>query len=351
MPKSMVVSVATWAVGCIAGVAACGSHSNATGGIDAMGAGDAGDKNDAMPPDMMPSGASHHGYVVSHMFVPTNAAQVSAYGLDLGSAISSTPDGTVDNALGKFFNALNSISPDIIQGTINTAVDRGSILMLLDLDTTGFLDASAGTLGVKLGSNPVPAACDGATDTTCRQHLTGTASFSVAPNSPADAVVSGAIVAGTFNGGPGTLVLQIAIGSTTPIKLDLLHARIKAGSISAGGIATANVGGLVTLDQVFSKICPALQAQFQSILDRDCTPSGAGTPPTCGCTAGSTGAAILAKFDGDMLGTTPDCTVTTTEILSAPELKPDSCPLDSCTAASVLSAGVKVDAVSATLPM
>lgn len=351
MPKSKVVSVVAWAVGCIAGVAACGSHSNSSGGIDAMGAADASGMTDAMSPDTVPPGAMHHGYVVSHMFVPTSDAQVSAYGLDLGSATSSTPDGTVDNALGKFFNALSSISPNIIQGTINTAVDRGSILMLLDLDTTSFLDASTATLGVKLGSNPVPAACDGAADTTCRHHLTGTASFSIAPDSPTDAVASGAIDASTFHGGPGNLVLQIAIGSTAPIKLDLLHARIQASSISADGITTANVGGLVTLDEMFGKVCPALQAQFQSILDHDCTPGGAGTPPTCGCTAGSTGAAILAKFDGDMSGSTPDCTVTTTEILSAPELKPDSCPLDSCAAASALSAGVKVEAVSATFPM
>lgn len=317
--------------------------------MDAMGAADARDTTDAMPPE-----ALHHGYVVSQMFVPTNDTQAQAYGLDLGSKTSSMPDGTVDNAMGAFFTAVNAFSLDI-QGTVNTAVDQGSILMLLDLQTTNFLDASAATLGVKLGANPVPAACDSAADTTCRHHFTGTASFSTAPNSPTDALVSGAIVAGTFNGGPGTLVLPIAIGSTTAIKLDLLHARVRASSISANGIMTATVGGLVTLDQIFPKIGPAIQARFQGILDLDCTPGGAGTPPTCGCKAGSTGAMIITAFDGDIPGTAADCTVTTLEIFSYPAIKallqPDSCALDSCTAADALSLGVKVEAVSATFPM
>lgn len=354
MVKSMVVSGAAWAVGCIVGVAACGGHPNGNGGIDAMGEMDGGGKSDAMPPDAIAPGAMHHGYVVSRMFVPTNDSQALAYGLDLGGSTSSTLDGTVDNALGKFFSAVSSISADIdLQGAIDTAVDHGSLLLLLDLETTGFLDASVARLGEQLGSNPVPAACDGAADTTCRHHLTGTASFSIASDSPAVAAVSGAIVAGTFNGGPGTLVLPMAIDGTTPIKLNLLHGRIQASSISADGIATMNVGGLVGLDEVVSKIISAVQARFQAILlDSGCTPSGA---PTCGCTAGSTGAMLLTEFDGDITGTTRDCVITNLEIMGSPRLKPllklDSCALDSCAAADTLSVGVQVQAARATFPM
>lgn len=299
----------------------------------------------------------HHGYVVSSASVPASDMQVRQFGLDLGSKTSSKPDGTVDNALGSALSALAALNFDI-QGTVNTAVDQGSIILLIDFQTKDFSSSSAAGFGVKLGATPMPAACTGPTDPTCRHHLDGTGTFTIAADSPMDAEVAGTIANGTFNGGPGDITLQIAIGSATaPIKLNLLHARAQATSITDAGL-TAIVGGLVTQGELTTSIGPAIQVQVAGILDRDC-PVAAGatrTPPTCGCRASSTGATVVAALDGDLtMGADKDCLISTAEVLGFPLVKslllPDSCSTDSCKTADSLSVGVQVKAVKATFPM
>lgn len=319
--------------------------------IAACGGGDSSDST------ITPEGP-HHGYVVSSASVPTSDAQVRQFGLDLGAKTSSKPDGTVDNALGMALSALAALNFGI-QGTVDTAIDQGSIILLIDFQTKDFTTSSAAGFAVKLGTNPVPAACSGATDTTCRHHLSGTGAFSIAADSPSDAAVAGKITGGTFNGGPGDVTLQIAIGSATaPIKLNLLHARAQVTGISDTGIMSAIVGGLITQADLTNSIGPAIQVQVAAILDRDCPVAvgAARTPPLCGCKASSTGATVVAALDGDLtMGADRDCTISTAEVLGFPLvaqlLRPDSCSEDSCKAADSISVGVKVQAVKATFPM
>lgn len=288
---------------------------------------------------------THYGYVVSKASVPSMPGQDTQFGLDLGAKTSSQPDGIVDNAIGRVFLTLTMLQFDI-QGTINTAVDQGNILLLLDFQTTDFTNAGAAGLEVKLGANPMPAACSSATDTTCRHHLDGSGKFDLAPDSPTDSLVTGKIAGGTFTGGPGNLTLQIAIGSTTPIKLDLTHARATATSISPTGM-TAVLGGVVTVDQLTTQVGPPLQTAVTAIFDRDCTKTGA----NCGCKAGSTGLLIENIVD-----TMPkDCAISVDELFGntvvKPMLQPDSCSKDTCAMADALSIGIKVEAVKATFPM
>jgi hypothetical protein len=303
---------------------------------------------------IVPTGA-HHQYVVSNAFVPTTDAQVRQYGLDLGAKLSSKPDGIVDNALGQALLALTMLNFDI-QGTISTAVDQGNIILLVDVQTADFNSSGAAGLTVKIGSNPTPPACSGPADTTCRHHLSGTGSFQIAADSPPDALVTGKIASGTFNGGPGDITLQIAIGSPTPIKLNLLHARAQASSISDTGIMTAIIGGLVTQDELTTQIGPAIAASVSAILTRDCTPRGA--PPDCGCKNPSTGLTVVRALDGDLAmtgGPAADCQVSADEVLGFALVKqlllPESCSMDTCKAADSLSIGIKVQAVKATFPM
>jgi len=298
----------------------------------------------------------HHGYVVSSVSIPTSDKDVTAFGLDLGSKTSSKIDGMVDNKLGAALSVLTALNFNI-QGTVNAAVDQGSLILLIDVQTQDFMNSNAAGFGVKIGANPVPAPCNGPADTVCRHHLDGTGTFSIAANSPSDLAVAGKIVNGTFNGGPGDVALQLAIGSTTPVELSLLHARVKASSISDAGIMTAIVGGLVTQDELTTSIGPAIQVQVAGILDRDC-PVAAGatrTPPGCGCNAGTTGATLITAFDGKAPGTAADCEITVPEILGFPVvaqlLMPDSCSTDTCKTPDSLSIGVKVTAVKATFPM
>jgi hypothetical protein len=298
---------------------------------------------------------THYSYVVSSAAVPTSDAQVHQFGLDLGTKTSSKLDGTVDNALGAALSGLAAFGFDI-QGTITTAVDTGSILLLLDFQTEDFATSTAAGLTVKLGATTTPAPCNGSADTTCRHHLDGMGTFTVAADSPADALLPGTIASGTFKGGPGDITLQIAIGSPTPIKLNLLHARAEASTITETGIMTGNLGGLVTQEQLTGQVGPAIAASVSSILDRDC-PVAAGvtrSPPDCSCKNPSTGLLVVHALDGDLVasgGPAANCQITADEVLGFPLVKsllqPDSCSADSCKAADSLSIGIKITAVKA----
>jgi hypothetical protein len=300
---------------------------------------------------VVPEG-THYGSVVSQASVPENNTEARNFGLDLGAAKSGTPDGTVDNRLGEVLATLASMGFDI-QGTIDEAIATGSIILLVDVQTKDFMNASAAGLSVKIGATPTPEPCTDPADlTTCGKHLQGTGSFTISPNSPADALVAGRIVNGTFNGGPGDLSLQIALGTTEPLTLGLLNARAKATGLSETGITTLTVGGSLTTDDLNTQVLPAIQGQVAGVIERDCGTGG--TPPACGCAVDSTGATILTLFDGTAVGTVQDCTVSVEEIagnfLIKSLLAPDVCSTDSCAAPDALSLGIQVQTVKATFP-
>jgi hypothetical protein len=300
---------------------------------------------------VVPEG-THYGYVVSKASVPTSNTQATDFGLDIGASKSGTPDGLVDNRLGEVLGLLAGMGFDI-QGTVDTAIAQGSIILLVDFQTKDFTNTSAAGFGVKIGAMPVPAACTDPTDpTTCGKHLTGSASFSIDPDSPADALVAGKIVNGTFNGGPGDISLQIALGSTEPITLSLLNARARATAISDTGM-TATVGGALSTSELMTQVIPAIGAQIEGVLDTECGTTR--TLPTCGCPTGSTGADLLGLFDGDIAGTADDCNISTEEIAGHALIKgllgPDVCSTETCTAPDALSLGIQVQTVKATFPM
>jgi hypothetical protein len=297
----------------------------------------------------------HTGFVASEVKVPTNSTEARQFGIDLGAAKTSKPDGTVDNQLGMVLGTLAGQGFDV-QGTIGTAVAEGSIILLVDLQTKDFTASSAAGVSIKLGDNPQPPACMDANDTVCGKHLTGNATFTIDPSSPQNAAVAGKIVGGTFNGGPGQIALQIALGGTEAITLDLYGARVKASGISATGITEIVFAGALTKTDLDTKVIPAIHAQLGPLITRDCT--GTAPPEPCGCAANSTGKTVLDLFD-----TSPkDCTVSVTEIqtntLIQSLLSPDVCAkLDnssgeaSCDMPNALSLGVAAKAVGAMFPL
>ena len=68
---------------------------------------------------------------------------------------------------------------------IDTAVDRGAILLLVELQA-GDVVASPARLTLFTGGTAQPAPCNGAGDTVCRRHLAGTGVFTVAGDSARD---------------------------------------------------------------------------------------------------------------------------------------------------------------------
>jgi len=286
----------------------------------------------------------HHQYVVSKANVPTTATQVTQFGLDLGAPKTNKQDGQVDNALGTTLSTLSLMHINV-QGGIDTAVNDGSIILLVDVQTESFDSSNAAGMKVSLGDNPTPAPCTNDADPlTCGQHLKGTGMFSIAANSPTDAALTGTITGGTFDGGPGDVTLQISLGEGDPITLALHGARAEVSGITDTGIATAKIGGAVSQSDINGQVIPAVAAQITPIITRDCPTPAA---PDCMCVSGSTGATVLSLLDTDH-----DCTVTVTEIQNNSLIKsllgPDVCIEDSCDKPDALSIGISATAVAAT---
>jgi hypothetical protein len=279
-----------------------------------------------------PEGAHTH-YVVNKVFVPTSSNEAQEYGLDIDGI-----DG-VDNQLGSTLSALTTIAHFDIQGTIDTAVAQGSIILLADFQTKSFTSSAAAGMQVFLGTNPNPAACNGSADTTCGHQFSGTASFDVTANS--NPAIAGKIMGGTFTGGPGKLALQIALGGTTPITINLIGARIKASTISDTAIGSVIFGGAIAKTDIDGTIIPAIVPNLKDTVARDCNMLTA--PPGCGCTSGSTGETIISTFDKSPV----DCDITAQELLMngivMSALQPDV-TIDGVPAVSI---GIKATAVGA----
>jgi len=302
--------------------------------------------------NIVPAGP-HHTYVAAEANVPTNATQSKDFGLDLASSTDDQPDGVVDNQLGMVLATLAGQAMFDVQGAITQSVLEGSIILLVDLQTEDFQASGAVGVAVKLGSNPQPEPCtDPTMIATCGQHLKGTGTFQIAAGSPDNAAVTGKIVGGTFNGGPGDITLQIALGAS-PVTLNLHGARVKASGMTDTGIDTAIFAGALLKTDLDNTVIPAIQGQLGPIITRDCTDLA--NPPDCGCTAGSTGKTILGLFDSDP----KDCAVSVAEIqnnaLIKSLLSPDICVNDganggNCAMPNALSLGIKAKAVAATFP-
>jgi hypothetical protein len=302
--------------------------------------------------NVVPEGTHYH-YVANAVFVPTSNTQAREYGLDLNG------DSQVDNQLGMVLSTLAGMGFDI-QATLDTAVAEGSIILLADFQTKDFTNTTAAGIQIFLGDNEMPAACNAGemynemTKTGCKHHLDGTGSFSIAANSPTNAALGGKIINGTFTGGPGNLSLQIALGGTDAIKLDLIGARAKGSMISDAMIGSGTSGGMilagaVTKEDIDTKVIPAIQAQLVPIIARDCTdltnPAGG-----CGCAADSTGKTILGLFDTLKADGTAgkDCAVSVEEIKNNQLIVSLLAPDVTIDGKMALSLGVKATAVKAT---
>lgn len=298
--------------------------------------------------NVVPEG-THHQYVVSKTSViPTapHSPTEPGFGLDVGGKTSTTLDGRIDNQLGTALSILSGLSADLsVQGTLDTAINQGSVILLVDFQSKDFVNSNAG-FGIKFGASPNPAACTGTSDTTCGHHLMGGASFQVATDSPNDTSLAGKLAGGTFEGGPGELSLQITIGNTTPILLPLINARVKVTSVSATSLK-ALVGGMITGADLKTYVGGALQASVAPLVADGC--NDLTHPPECGCMG--LAATIMTVADGAD-GTAPDCAISAQELLqnraTGVYTTPDVCSTSSCTAPDALSVGLNIEAVSAT---
>ncbi len=297
---------------------------------------------------IIPEG-DHYHYVANNVLVPTSNTQSREFGLDLNG------DKTVDNQLGMVLSTLNGMGLDI-QSTIDAAVAEGSIVLLVDFQTKDFAATTAAGIQVFLGDSDMitPAACNASemynpdTKMGCRHHLDGNGMFVIDAQSPSNAALGGKIVGGTFTGGPGDLSLQIALGGTMAIQLDLIGARVKASSISEAMIGSGTsggivVGGAITKSDIDTKVSPAIQSQLNPIVMRDCddlsNPAGG-----CGCANDTTGKTLLGLFDSNP----KDCSISVEEIATNQLVVSLLSPDVTIDGKMALSLGIKATATKAT---
>ncbi|MCP3141581.1 hypothetical protein [Pyxidicoccus xibeiensis] len=282
-------------------------------------------------------GGAHYTYVASELAVPTNNSQAREYGLDLNG------DGSVDNQLGQMFGTLVVQGFDV-QSSVTTGVDRGSTIQLFDFAADNLSNDATASVAMKWGDPATanPAACASGADTQCRRHLQGMGTFTLAPDSPNVAALSGAFSGGIFNGGPGTLPLAITLGAA-PLKATLMGARIRARGASESAVETIIVAGAMSEADVQAKLIPAMALSFSAQVSADCHAPG---QLDCGCAESSSGKTLIALFD-----VAPrDCTISSEEVsgssliqaLLSPDVVIDGTP--------GLSLGLKAKAVKAMFP-
>src|SRR5262245_4278844 len=189
----------------------------------------------APPPDMPNLGAHRH-YVMDRQAIPTTSAEIAVNSLDLDG------DGMTDNQLCQAFSTLASQGFDVASAT-KTAVDRGTVILLFDLQSADLATAATATFTTLHGFAPIPAPCVSASDVVCRQHLGGTGAFNAESPSTAPPL-AGAISGGVLTGGPGKLTIEAApLGA--PVSLELIGARVKVSDITDTTIGGGVLGGAI----------------------------------------------------------------------------------------------------------
>jgi hypothetical protein len=253
---------------------------------------------DAKLIDAPPAPAGHTHFVVEKMMLPATNSQARDYGLDLNG------DQTVDNQLGMVIATLSSMGFNN-QVTMDKAIDTGATIMLGDLGADDLVTTTNATFTMFQGTNPMPPACASAQDTVCRHHLQGTGSFTIDPTAPVDSPLLGTITASKLTAGPGHLTISFVIGSSAPITVTLLGARVELTSTAT--MSTGKLAGAISMTDVNGKIIPKMQSGFMAVVSKECTMLT--SPPSCGCPANSSGKTLLGLFD-----TNHDCAISLSEV-------------------------------------
>ena len=214
-------------------------------------------------------------------------------------------DNVLANALGILVQSTGQ-SIDVLETATNGAILEGSSIYLVAFQTPDFTTASGAGFTLATGSNPSPAPCtDPNEPATCGQHLDGSGSFDSDDES---AQLAGKIVSGVFEGGADqdiTLNVVISIEAGVPVPIPLSGARVKLSGISATGITSGIIGGVLTINDRDTKTFPGIVDTLQAIITRDCAPEGG----ECVCENGSTGASvstIAAPTNECVVELTPD---------------------------------------------
>jgi hypothetical protein len=282
---------------------------------------------------------AHHQYVVDRLVVPRTGSTPIKLDID--------GDGDTENRfaslLATFLQQTGSDLAFVRQADVDRGIDRGQVILLADVVSLELANAAAATFRTLEGATPSPAACTGET---CRGHLAGGATFSIAPSSPSSSQVAGALVGNRLVGTGGALVIEVPTSAERTVIFELTHARVELGAVTEAGIQAGIIGGAITEDDFFAVAMPAVQEAIRADVAASCT----STTPPCNCASGSIGDTWISLFDNNP----EDCRVSEAELrgsqivraLFAPDL--DLAPVDGTV--DSLSVAFGITAVPASWP-
>ena len=253
--------------------------------------GDDGGGGNAPEAEELDESGTHNTYVLDSLTLPTNPTEANELGLNIDFDDNDIPD----NQLGKILATLASAAGGDfdLQTSMAESLNAGEMILLASMQATSLTTATGAGMWVYLGDMPSTAPCSTPDDTVCGKHFDGQTSFSIAADSPDDALITGSIAAGKFSGGPGSMRLDLPLVGSTPLVLNLLGAQAKV-NVSADGLMSGRLGGAVTEEDLQEDVLPALHSILVEVAAEDCT----GTAPNC-CVVDSTGELLYDLFDED----------------------------------------------------
>jgi hypothetical protein len=272
-------------------------------------------------------------YVIDNLTLPSSSAEATAMGLDLDV------DGDADNKLGNVITTLSTLGVDA-KATVTRSIDRGETIMLARIGTTSFQNAPVATFQTYAGTDPSIPPCASETDTSCRKHLQGTASFT-AEAAPVGKALRGTFEAGRFYASGGELVVRVALLGSEPIDLVLMGSKAELTMTTDTTIGKVILGGAVSREEIDAKVIPAVHQNLSASVAADCSPTG--TVPDCGCTASSNGKSALSMFDK----APADCSISLEEVFDNSLVSALLAPDVNIDGTMALSLGVSATAVMA----
>jgi hypothetical protein len=192
---------------------------------------------------------TYYHYATSQLKVGTSANEANSFAFDLDGVAGK------DNSLGGVLAGLNSQL--MIDMAIQAALTDGDFVILHSLRADDLTTDSTASWQIFLG------------DPQAAPKYDGTGTFTVASNSPTTAKLSGAIAAGKYLGGPGSVTLSLSlIPGEAPLQIQINAARIEA-NVSATGCTSGRIGGAIKADTLSTQVVPLLASQLDARIAAD----------------------------------------------------------------------------------
>jgi hypothetical protein len=216
---------------------------------------------DAPPVDAMPdlpgplTPATYRNYVLDRMVLPPHGKSAT-YGHDYDK------NGTNDNNFGLILDAIRTVAPQMgLQGAMDRNFHLGQVILLQRVGATpNWQNAQLATLQAYTGEQELccgsPMSCGA--DAAAASCYSGSHTFTVAQDSPTNAVLSGFIGSGALEVGPGDVQALLPLGSFSA-KVTLKQAYI-TGMVDYDRISNGKLMGAIGKADMDQQVIPAVAA-------------------------------------------------------------------------------------------